>query len=533
MVRYRPPKQSDASWTIPLLVAIAISAVLLFWHELYLKPTQAYNDYDTHQDIAGQLERDEILGLIEEKYFRKIAVDSLRMLSYDSLFSLLDQYSEYITADENRAFEAQMNGEFGGFGIELLPKPEGLGVTYVLEGSPAQKAGIAVGDLITGVGSYQPEDTSIEADSLLKAIDRYNGTPLPFRISRVGEEIQTLNIQKSQTPNALISPAVSVNDSTLYIKINRFGNQIYRLFMEQLEAKITPVDKAHLIIDLRGNPGGYLKEAINLLSQFVLQKERILLRTSTRKGKYTTYKPTGKPFYEFGEIAILIDDESASSSEIIAGVLQDLDRAIVIGTPTFGKGSVQQQYPLRSGAAIKLTISKYYLPSGRNIEKIYTKEGEPTLPDTSIVYKTLKGRRVYGGYGILPDISLYHDEDPFILPKVSQYQLKSVCFDFIRSMQSNSPTQPLSTVLRNPEHPAYDILTQEIVSSLGISDPSQGLLVGIKELARYRVMHMLLSPSDWIQWKLQYDIPIMTAKAYLQSGQKAHQFQPQNKVFNH
>jgi carboxyl-terminal processing protease len=192
-----------------------------------------------------------------------------------------------------------------------------------------------------------------------------------------------------------------LDSNVAYIKIQRFTNTTYREFMDHWERMATMHYAKHLILDLRDNPGGYLKEAVNILSQIIEEEGKLLVYTEGKNQQRIEYKSTGKIFFPVGNVTVLVNEGSASASEIIAGCLQDQDRGLIIGTRTYGKGLVQEQFELSNGGILRLTISKYYTPSGRSIQTTYD---STDVVDTSVVFKTVSGRPVYAGGGILPDL---------------------------------------------------------------------------------------------------------------------------------
>jgi carboxyl-terminal processing protease len=199
-----------------------------------------------------------------------------------------------------------------------------------------------------------------------------------------------------------------IDTSIAYIKIQRFTNTTYREFMDHWERLSTQHHAEHLILDLRDNPGGYLKEAVNILSQIMEEEGKLLVYTEGKHQQRNEYKSTGKVFFPVGHVTVLINESSASASEIIAGSIQDQDRGLIIGTPSYGKGLVQEQYELSNGGILRMTVSKYYTPSGRLIQKAYD---STSVVDTSAVFRTVSGRPVHAGGGIVPDILIKDDID--------------------------------------------------------------------------------------------------------------------------
>ena len=234
--------------------------------------------------------------------------------------------------------------------------------------------------------------------------------------------MRDFTIVRAEIPITSVDVAYMLDENTCYIKINRFSAQTYEEFMLCLERLVEKEGMENLVIDVRRNPGGYLQQATNILSQLFKERGKLLVYTEGRTVKRTDYKSSGRNFFDINNIAVLIDEGSASASEIVAGAIQDLDRGIVVGRRSFGKGLVQEQYGLQDGSALRLTVARYYTASGRSIQKDYEdleaydkdiidrfNRGELSSIDStqvadSLKYYTRKGRIVYGGGGIIPDI---------------------------------------------------------------------------------------------------------------------------------
>jgi carboxyl-terminal processing protease len=216
-----------------------------------------------------------------------------------------------------------------------------------------------------------------------------------------------VSIERDVIPLKSVPAAYMINDSTGYIQINHFSARTYREFMDHLERLTQEEGMKDLIIDVRRNPGGYLKEAVNILSQLFEEKGLLLVYTEGARSPKTEYRTTGNPFYPVDQIVVLVDGSSASASEILAGAIQDHDRGVVIGSTTYGKGLVQEQYGLSNGGALRLTIARYFTPSGRLIQKPYSNgdaiEDNGQDVGDSTIYHTVSGRPVNGSGGITPD----------------------------------------------------------------------------------------------------------------------------------
>jgi carboxyl-terminal processing protease len=315
-----------------------------------------------------------------------------------------------------------MNGSFKGIGIESIEINDTVSILTLFAGLPASKAGLQQFDQILAIDDTIVAGKKNAYEKVRKLLRREDKTSVKIEVERNGKKlIKIVKIDDVALHSANNSRMIS-KDIGL-IQIDQFSANTYSEFMESLEDLVEKNGMKHLVIDLRGNPGGYLPQATKILNQLFKEKDRLMLYTKGRsKDHLTEYKTTGKVFFPIDKIYVLVDENSASGAEIIAGVLQDWDRATIIGRRTFGKGLVQEQFNLSNGGAIRLTTSKYYLASGRSIQRTYKDKSDyyndierrlskgqlfKHVVDTSTQnrFKTLeKGRIVYGGRGVDPDV---------------------------------------------------------------------------------------------------------------------------------
>jgi len=370
---------------------------------------------------TGRVE--ELLRFIDARYVDEADADKLHEAAIRAVLDELDPHSVYIPADELREINESMEGNFDGIGIEFLVVDDTITVVSALSGGPSEKAGLRSGDqiifvedsLVTGVNKF-----NIDPASLMRGVSQ---TQVSVTVRRPGDaELIGFNITRAPIPVFSVDAAYNLNENTSYVKINRFSATTYDEFVKALEENMEKGQTLNLVIDLRDNPGGYLNEATKLLSQLFPQKGQLLVYTEGRNSRRVEYKTNGRAFYNIQNVAVLIDEGSASASEIVAGAVQDRDRGIVVGRRSFGKGLVQEQYPLSDGSALRLTIARYYTPSGRSIQRSY-EEGEDAYrselgrrydsgeltggteaeQDTTELFFTNSGYPVFGGGGITPD----------------------------------------------------------------------------------------------------------------------------------
>ena len=369
---------------------------------------------------AGTL--DEILRYVQSKYVDSVDITGVKTGAINHLLEQLDPHSIYISPEELQSVVDDMSGEFEGVGIEYVVVDDTMQVVSVFPGGPSEMAGMLSGDKIISISDTTVAGVKIENKTIFKYLRGKKGTLVKLGVLRGSESaLRQFNITRDIIPVHSVDVSYMLDEQTGYIKINRFSATTYQEFMEALNPMVEEKGLKNLVLDLRGNPGGYLNEATDLLSQF-FSDGKLLVYTKGRTEARRDYKSNGRSRFNIQQMAVLIDEGSASASEIVAGAIQDWDRGWVIGRRSFGKGLVQEQYPLGDGGALRLTVSRYYTPSGRSIQRAYKhneeygheaerrlKNGE--LADASKVkiadstqYYTGMGRIVYSGGGIYPDV---------------------------------------------------------------------------------------------------------------------------------
>ncbi len=363
-----------------------------------------------------------ILKLVDERYVEDVSQDSLKEIAITEILSHLDPHTYYLPADEAKMLNDDLEGNFFGIGIEYFIVQDTVTVTSVVPEGPASQAGIRQGDQILRVENRQVSGVKIAARDVVASIRGKRGTAVELLVRR-GPETLKKKISRDRITISSIAAAYPVTPETGYIKIDRFGARTNDDFVTALH-RLQRHGTKSLILDLRGNGGGYLNAATALADQFLPDK-RLIVYTQGANEPRTTYYATGAGDFEKGKLVILIDENSASASEIVAGAVQDLDRGKIIGRRSFGKGLVQEQFDFGDGSALNLTIARYYTPSGRSIQKSYQagnksyheevhdrytrgevldeKLSKASL-DQKHVYKTSSGRTVFGGGGIMPDL---------------------------------------------------------------------------------------------------------------------------------
>ncbi len=368
---------------------------------------------------------EEVINLVDTRYVDKVSADSLKTEVIDELLSKLDPHSVFIPADDLRSANEELIGNFEGIGVEFQMFDDTVNVLNVIKDGPSDRAGIKVGDKIIKVNdTLSLTGKDIEPSDVGKILRGPNNSRVKVTVMREGK-LQGFTITRGYIPLPSVDVAYMINPGVGFIRINKFSNTTYEEFMQNLE-RLKGEGMKSLIVDVRGNSGGFLPEAVDIADEF-LDDGKTIVYTKGNNVAEEVYKTKRAGLFEEGKLAILVDETSASASEILAGAVQDWDRGTIIGRRTFGKGLVQQQFNLSDGSGLRLTVARYYTPLGRNIQKPYNKareqyedelisrfhNGELLVGDTAKPagkpYKTPGGRIVYGGGGITPDVFVPFD----------------------------------------------------------------------------------------------------------------------------
>ncbi len=370
------------------------------------------NPTDYH---PGKIE--ELLKFIDARYVDEVDTDALSEEAIQFLLNRLDPYSTYLSPQQVAAYRDQINGQYKGMGFQLNFFQDTLFVTYIYPDSPAKMAGIEPGDQILKINQHETIGPGLDINQIQQYLDEADQIRLTYRRMPDGRMINK-TVQKAIIDLGSVTSYYAVDDSIGYIALSHFTTNSYRDFMLALESLVEEKGLKHLIFDLRSNPGGVLDEAIKILQQFYTTPRKLLLYTQGDHAARMEYKTSGRTFFDIKNIVILINGSSASASEIVAGAIQDTDRGIVIGQNSYGKGLVQEQYKLRNGGEVRMTIARYYTPSGRLIQKPYnhTDGQKDRIQSDSLIFKTESGRPVKAAGGITPDIIIADDHTkPLIL----------------------------------------------------------------------------------------------------------------------
>lgn len=417
-MRDRESKKSSYWVMQPMLFAILLAAGFLLGvlfqnkGDLQISTNKPVASHSSYHKLG------EILNFIQTKYVDTIDVERLADVAAEAILKELDPNSYYIPAKEAAKVNSRMQGNLEGIGIEFFVFRDTVFIIDIIPEGPAEKSDLQSGDVILSVNESQVTGKNLSVEEIIGYFQGEVGSVAQIEVLRpMDDERFTVEIARGTIPINSVGASYLIDDDLLYIKLNSFTSKTYREFMQTIEKHISEGQQLDLILDLRHNPGGYLQEAIKILSQFFPRSGLELVETKGLSSKKKTYKTTGNNFFEIGKLAVLIDRSSASASEIIAGVTQDMDRGIVIGSGSYGKGSVQEHYTLSDESALRLTVSKYFIPSGRSIFKNEASDldGEflsgngqqDSFPQQN--FMTRNGRIVTQGNAIQPDIEVNAD----------------------------------------------------------------------------------------------------------------------------
>lgn len=358
-----------------------------------------------------------ILQEVQRNYVDTIDMEAMTDAAVIAALAELDPHSVYLPPVELTESESELSGNFEGVGIVFNVPNDTAIVLNVVPGGPSEKAGLVQGDRIIKVGDRIIAGTKTPQDSMVRMMKGPKGTKVKLTVNRAGMDIP-FDITRDKIPVHCVDAAFMINDTTGYIKLSKFTRTTYKEVKEASQ-KLLEQGMKRLLFDLRNNSGGYFDQALLLSNEFLEKKDAIVYMEGLHRDRQT-YDADGRGALKDIELSVLLDEGSASSSEIFAGAIQDNDRGVIVGRRSFGKGLVQEPVNFTDGSGIRITVARFYTPSGRCIQKPYDENyqydiyerfahGEMTSADsmkvdTTALFYTVKGRRVYGGGGIIPDI---------------------------------------------------------------------------------------------------------------------------------
>lgn len=415
-------KVNYSSVLLPLILAVGLIGGIFIGKRIY-RPVGSAQEEKLRM----------VLNLIDRQYVDKVNTDSLMDLVIPDLLASLDPHSVYIPASELQITNDDLESYFGGVGVMFQILNDTVNVIEVVAGGPAESVGILPGDLILEADGKKLSGSKVSTEEVFSTLRGKEGSKVKVTVKRKnsGKPLE-YDITRGQIPSNSVDAVYMIDDKTGYLKVTKFARNTYNEFFEAL-ANLQSQGAERFVVDLRGNSGGFMDQAIYMVNEF-LPKGRTIVYTKGRTPENETFAMSdGSGRFQESQLVVLTNEYSASASEIFAGAIQDNDRGLVIGRRTFGKGLVQNQISLPDSSAIRLTVARYYTPSGRSIQKEYQrgKDGKYELDildrfnhgefysqdsiklDKTKKFTTFGGRTVYGGGGIMPDIFVPEDTTEF------------------------------------------------------------------------------------------------------------------------
>ena len=475
-----------------------------------------------------------LLHIIDDQYVDTVNSSDLVEKAMPQILAELDPHSVYISAKDVQQANDDLRGSFSGVGIEFTIRQDTLRVQQIISNGPAERAGVIAGDKIVTVDDKPFTGKTLTNEEAMHRLKGPKDTQVKLGILRYGEKkLRHITVTRGEIPTKSVTATYMLDDKTGYIRIKNFGENTYPELLIAL-AKLSQENFQGLCIDLRGNTGGYLQSAVQIANEF-LPKNRLIVYTQGRKSPRQEYRSDGRGSYQQMPMVILIDETSASASEILAGAIQDNDRGTIIGRRSFGKGLVQQPFAFGDQSMIRLTIARYYSPSGRCIQKPYTagdnknyeedilaryEHGEffsqDSIKHEGKEYHTRNGRPVYGGGGITPDIFVAEDTtDVTSYYKQASLSGQIIMFAYSYTDENRQKLSQFSDV----DEMASFLKRQNIVDRFATYADKNGLKrrnLMIQRshhlLERYlisRIIYNMMKEEAWIQY-LNSDDPAIT-----------------------
>lgn len=409
---------------IPLIVGLATALGIFIGGKLnFIDNSDRLFSSNSKKDKLNRL-----IDYIDYEYVDDVNTDSIVDVTVNGILENLDPHSVYIPKNEMQQVAENMKGDFVGIGINFYSYKDTIAVIRPTSGGPSEKAGIKSGDRIVMANGHPIFGKNWSNDSIVGRLKGEKNTSVNLKVYRRGEDkLLDFKVKRTDIPIKSVDAAYMLTEDLGYIKINRFAESTYEEFKKALDFLLSE-GATQLALDLRDNPGGFLGVAEQIIDEF-LEADKLILFTKNKSGKIEKSYATKRGDFEDGELFILINENSASASEIVAGALQDNDKGTIVGRRSFGKGLVQREMALGDGSAVRLTVSRYYTPTGRSIQRPYdnghsedyyndyykrlsngefSNEEKIEVAD-SLKFKTPKGKVVYGGGGIIPDIFVPSD----------------------------------------------------------------------------------------------------------------------------
>lgn len=409
-------KNSKFQIRLPIILTIGLAAGIMIG-ATFAGPEQTASNF-----MKSVMKFKEVMSLIDHSYVEDVDTDEMVETAVSKMLENLDPHTVYVSAKDVELMNTELKKEFEGVGIEFNIFRDTIVVLTPLSGGPSEKVGLLAGDKIVTVDGETVAGVGITNRGVIDRLRGKKGTIVNVGIKRQrNKELLDFTIERDKIPQYSVDAGYMVDDEIGYIKVSRFSEATYDEFKDKLQSLVDQGMKK-LIVDLQGNPGGYMDRAVNISDELIANNAMIVSQEGKEPRANAEYRAYRNGLFEDGPVIVLINEGSASGSEIVAGAIQDNDRGLIVGRRSFGKGLVQSMFRLSDGSELRLTIARYYTPSGRSIQKPYeeglseynkdfhtrVEHGELFHADSikfndSLKYQTTKGRTVYGGGGIMPD----------------------------------------------------------------------------------------------------------------------------------
>ena len=485
---------------------------------------------------SGSNRINNLLHIIDDQYVDAVNIDSLVDKAIPQILADLDPHSVYISARDVQQVNDDLKGSFSGVGIEFVIREDTIHIQGVIKNGPAEQAGILAGDKIVSVDGKPFVGKEVTNEEAMHRLKGPKDTKVKIGIIRYGHKgVKNFTITRGDIPQKSVSAVYMLDENTGYIKIKNFGENTYPELLISL-AQLSQEGFSNLVIDLRDNTGGYLQSAVQIANEF-LPKNKLIVYTQGRKSPREDYKSDGRGSYQNIPLVVLINESSASASEIFAGAMQDNDRATIIGRRSFGKGLVQKPIEFPDKSVVRLTVARYYTPSGRCIQKPYSTGNDKTYEDdivsrykhgeffsqdsikhTGPAYHTSLGRTVYGGGGITPDIFVPEDT----LDVTSYYKEASMSglilqFAFVYTDDNRLKLNNFTEMMELANHLVKQNTVDKYVSFAdkhGLQRRNLMIKKSHKLLERYinsRIIYNIMDEEAWTEYINMDDNVIKTA----------------------
>lgn len=523
---------------LPLVLGLAVVMGIIIGRNL---PSDS--DLSLHSNIRSRNDKlNTIINLVESNYVDSVNRNDLVESAIPAILRKLDPHSVYIPAKDLARANEPLQGNFDGIGISFSMLTDTIMVISTIPGGPSEKLGLLPGDKILYINDSLVAGRHVGEDRIMSMLKGPRGTEVKIKVERKGQkELLPFDIIRDKIPIYSVDVDYMVTNHIGYIKINAFAMTTFDEFMKGLR-ELKSQGMTGLILDLRGNSGGIMEAAINIADQF-LKEGQLIVYTKGRASPRSEARATGKGEFETGDLVVLIDEFSASASEILAGALQDNDRGTIIGRRSFGKGLVQEPVPFADGSGMRLTIARYYTPTGRSIQKSYKEgfdkyyddinerytHGEFEVSDSihfsdSLKFTTAGGKTVYGGGGIMPDKFV-----PVDTSEISPYflKLRPLIYRFALKY-SNDKRETLKKYIELSEmekfldkQPLIDQFT-DYAAANGVKKDPKGLKISANiihvQLKAYIARNILDNKGFYPIWQ-EIDNTLKTAVDYLNAKQ--------------